>query len=213
VFFILTLSFIYAQDFFKKDLKHSFEKMAYLVFGILYIGAPSFCLPLILNVSLQPESKLPLFYNIDSQGTLCGSFLILFMVVLIWSNDIFAYLCGMLLGRKNVIGLAASPKKSWAGYIGATIFTFVFTFVYYIIFTKVFKFMNFELLFYILAAFLACIAVPLGDLVESIIKRSVNLKDSGNIILGRGGILDSVDSILFFIPLYFIYLQLYFSLK
>ena len=207
VFFFLSLtaifSFIYARDIIKKDLSGAFEKMAYTVFGILYIGLPSFLVPFILNVKINPQNPTPIFFNIESHGTLTGSFLALFLVINIFSNDIFGYVFGMLLGRSNVINLEASPKKSWAGYIGGYLTTFVWV--------VIFGFIHFPILFYFLLPVFGGFLIPVGDLVESVIKRSVNVKDSGNIIMGRGGVLDSIDSILYFTPIFFIYLQIYFS--
>ncbi len=208
---IMVISFIYARDIIKKELLYAFEKMAYTILGILYIGLPSFLIPFLLNSDLNPQNPVPIFFNIESHGTLTGSFLSLFLVVNIFSNDIFSYVFGMAFGRKNVINLEASPKKSWAGYVGGYLTTFIWVAIYYILFDRIFGFIHFPILFYFLLPVFSGFLVPIGDLVESVIKRSVNVKDSGNIILGRGGVLDSIDSILFFTPIFFIYLQVYFS--
>lgn len=215
IFFFLSLtaffSFIYARDIIKKDLSRAFEKIAYTIFGIFYIGLPSFLIPFILNIDLNPQNPVPIFLNIESHGTIVGSFLALFLIINIFSNDVFSYVFGMLLGRNNVINLEASPKKSWAGYIGGYLSTFIWVIIYYILFDKIFGFIHFPILFYFLLPVFGGFLIPVGDLVESVIKRSVNVKDSGNIIMGRGGVLDSIDSILYFIPIFFIYLQIYFS--
>ncbi|HOJ64422.1 MAG TPA: phosphatidate cytidylyltransferase [Spirochaetota bacterium] len=210
IYIITIISSIYARDIFKQDLTYSFEKMSYTLFGMLYIGIPSFFMPFIFNISKNPKNPIPIFYNIDSTGTLTGSLLALFFIVLVWSNDIFAYVFGMAFGRNNVIKLAASPKKSWAGYIGGYLSTFVFVTIFYFLFDR---FIKFDIWFYFGLPFITGILVPIGDLVESVVKRSANVKDSGNIIAGRGGILDSVDTILYLLPIYFLLIQLYFAIK
>lgn len=210
IYIVAIISSIYARDIFKQDLTHSFEKMSYTLFGMLYIGLPSFFMPFIFNISHTPKNPIPIFYNVDSVGTLTGSLLALFFIVLVWSNDIFAYVFGMAFGRNNVIKLAASPNKSWAGYIGGYLSTFVFVAIFYFLFDR---FIKFDIWFYFGLPVITGFLVPIGDLVESVVKRSANVKDSGNIIAGRGGILDSVDTILYMLPIYFLLIQFYFAIK
>ncbi len=213
VYLIGILSYILARDIIKKDLTHAFEKMSYTIFGIIYIGIPSFILPFSLNIELNPVNPVPIFYSIESHGTLTGSFLFLYFIILIWASDIFSYVFGMLFGRNNLIGLVASPKKSWAGYIGGYISSFVLSIIFYLIFDKVFNFINFPFWLYIVFPAISGLLVPIGDLVESVFKRSAQVKDSGDGVPGRGGVLDSVDTILFFLPIYFMLFQIYFALK
>lgn len=219
VFVIFITSIIQAFDIFKKNLSKSFDKIAYLLFGFFYIGLPSFLMPFIFNINFNCKKPIPFFIFIDSNGTLTGSLMALLFITTVFSNDIFAYVFGMLFGRNNVLHLEASPKKSIAGYLGGTFATFFFVFLYFIIFDKKsflffnpYKILDLPLHFYFILSIIASIAVPVGDLVESVIKRSCSVKDSGNIIMGRGGILDSIDSIVYFYPIFFIYLQLYFAI-
>lgn len=213
LFLISLLSFVYARDIFAKDLTASFEKIAYTLFGILYIGIPSFVLPFLLNI--DPVNKLadvpnvPIFYCVKSQGTQFSAMLVIFLTICIWVNDIFAYVFGMTFGRKKKLGITASPNKSLAGYIGGYLTTFAFVGVYYGLFHKYLSQM--PVAFYFLFPILSGFLVPIGDLVESVVKRSANVKDSGHVIMGRGGVLDSVDTLLFLLPIYFVILQVYFS--
>lgn len=213
VFLISLLSFIYARDIFAKDLTVSFEKMSYTLFGILYIGIPSFLFPFLLNIDpvnkLSDVADVPIFYCVKTEGTHFSAMLLIYLVICIWVNDIFAYVFGMTLGRKKKLGIVASPNKSLAGYIGGFLTTFAFVGAYYALFRKYLT--QLPMAFYFLFPLLSGFLVPVGDLVESVVKRSVNIKDSGNIIMGRGGVLDSVDTLLFLIPVYFIILQLFFS--
>ena len=75
------------------------------------------------------------------------------------------------------------------------------------------RFIKFDIWFYFTLPIFTGFLVPIGDLVESVVKRSANVKDSGNIIAGRGGILDSVDTVLYLLPIYFLLIQLYFAIK
>ena len=213
VFLISLLSFIYARDIFAKDLTVSFEKMSYTLFGILYIGIPSFLFPFLLNIDpvnkLSDVADVPIFYCVKTEGTHFSAMLLIYLVICIWVNDIFAYVFGMTLGRKKKLGIVASPNKSLAGYIGGFLTTFAFVGAYYALFRKYLT--QLPMAFYFLFPLLSGFLVPVGDLVESVVKRSVNIKDSGNIIMGRGGVLDSVDTLLFLIPVYFTILQLFFS--
>lgn len=209
-------SFIFARDIFKKELDYSFEKIAYTLMGLLYIGFPSLLVPFLFNLSFSPEKAVPLFYNINSLGTWTGSFTLLLLLIIIWSNDIYAYLIGRLLGKSNSIGLTASPNKSWAGYIGGYLSSFVMVTVYIVLINFIpflREHMQYPIAFYYITTLIVGVMVPIGDLVESVIKRSVNIKDSGNLMMGRGGVLDSIDSILFTIPIFFILVQIYFSFR
>jgi len=208
---VAVLSFIYSRDFLKKDLHFSFEKMSYTIFAIIYIGLPSFLAPFLFNIDENPAERIPLFLNIGTEGTLTGSLLVFYFVTLVFSNDIFAYVFGMLFGRNNVIGLTASPNKSWAGYIGAFITTYLWVALFYFVLFK--RYTNLPWWLYFSIPTVSGVFVPIGDLVESVIKRSVNVKDSGSLIMGRGGVLDSVDSILYMIPIFFTLLQIYFAFK
>jgi phosphatidate cytidylyltransferase len=207
---LIFIAIIYARDIFHRDLTYSFEKMAYTLFGLLYIGIPSFLLPYVFNISYQPVHPVPGFYGIESYGTLTGSLLVLLLIVLVWANDIFAYVFGMLLGRNNIIGLTVSPKKSYAGYIGGFLSTAVFLAIYYFLFNR---FIDLPVYLYGIFWILSGIMVPVGDLVESVFKRSANVKDSGEIIMGRGGILDSLDTVIYFYPFFFLVLQIYLSFR
>jgi len=223
IFFVLfifcTISYIYAIDIFKNEFSKSLEKTALLLLGFIYIGIPSYILPLLFNFSFNPAKPVPFFLNIESCGTLTGSLMALLFIVNVFANDIFAYVFGMAFGKNNTLNLGSSPKKSIAGYIGGYLSTIVFVTFFYILFDKNVPILNNPLkvldnswLFYYIIPFFGGIIVPIGDLVESVFKRSSNVKDSGDIVLGRGGILDSMDTIIYFVPFYFIYLQIYFTI-
>ena len=121
------------------------------------------------------------------------------MYIFIWINDTGAYLCGITLGRHRLFP-RISPKKSWEGSIGGAVFTIASAFAL----SRFFTFMN--VWQWIGMAIIVVIFGTFGDLTESMIKRYIGIKDSGNILPGHGGFLDRLDSMLFAIPAVLIYL-------
>lgn len=134
---------------------------------------------------------------------------ILLFMLITFSNDSAAWLAGSLLGAKNKGIFPASPNKSVAGFIGgfAGAITTVLLAAYFT--PSVFP-GNANIVKIILLGFFTAIFGDLGDLAESAIKRSADVKDSGNMMLGRGGILDSIDSIALSAPVYFLLFNLFF---
>lgn len=114
--------------------------------------------------------------------------------------DSIAWLFGNLFGKNNKGLIKASPNKSIAGFIGGFAGTIFSGFVGYMLMPEVFSDSIGKIL--VLSFFVALVSI-IGDLVESVIKRSVNIKDSGTIVPGRGGVLDSIDSIVFTAPVYY----------
>ena len=184
---------IMTLDILKEKLDTSFEKTGFLLIAILF---PSICISFtffILNIHVEKFDKL-------------GSFLLLLFIFIVWANDIFAYIFGLLFGKNNIIGFSISPKKSWAGYIGGLVSACFFSSLLYFVARDYFPFHYAEIL--ILAVILS-ITGDLGDLFESLLKRSCHVKDSGTIIVAMGGVLDSIDSTLFSLPLYYFLLKLF----
>ena len=120
-------------------------------------------------------------------------------IILVFSNDIFAYVFGMLFGKGNSGIIKASPKKSIAGFIGGTASCMVFS----LLLSPVNPFQR------LLLGLSISICANIGDLAESVIKRASGVKDSGSIIPGRGGILDCVDSLSAAAPLYYFFCSLF----
>ena len=124
---------------------------------------------------------------------------ILFFFLLVFSSDTFAFFFGMALGRNNKGVIKVSPNKSIAGFIGGLLVPSVFGALSAILFPEVFAYGAAK--GFILGLGTAALGV-VGDLIESSFKRSAEVKDSGTLIPGRGGILDSVDSIIMAAPVY-----------
>ena len=125
---------------------------------------------------------------------------IAFFFLMVCMCDSVAWFFGVLLGKNNKGIIKASPNKSVAGFIGGFAGTLLTGAIAHFVFPEVFTGSLAKIL--ILSFFIAFVAI-IGDLVESVIKRSVEIKDSGSIIPGRGGVLDSIDSIVFVAPVYY----------
>lgn len=132
-------------------------------------------------------------------------------LVLVFISDSAAWLFGMLFGKNNRGLLLASPNKSAAGFIGAYIGSFVFALIMVLLAFKNQFATDMLVAKTAVLSVCVCTAAIIGDLAESVFKRSAEVKDSGNVVLGRGGVLDSVDSIFMAAPFYFFLATLLFS--
>ncbi len=119
-------------------------------------------------------------------------------LVLTWTNDTFAYLGGRFFGKKSLFP-RISPKKTWEGTLVGILFT-AFAGIVIAAFTDT------STLFWMLAAIFVAVASILGDLFESLFKRSLQIKDSGKLLPGHGGILDRMDATFFAVPLFYLLL-------
>ncbi|MGM9786590.1 MAG: phosphatidate cytidylyltransferase [Candidatus Cryptobacteroides sp.] len=181
--FILMINSLYVKD------KTRFAKFACLYTAILYIAVPWS----LLN-----------FAAFDHDGNFNGVMLLCFFAI-VWGSDVGAYLFGVTLGQKYGSKLfpSISPKKSWIGFWGGMFTAVVVGVVLH--FVGVF---NFPLLHCIILALILDVFGVYGDLIESQWKRHYEVKDSGYIIPGHGGMLDRFDSALLAIPTGVIYLVL-----
>lgn len=128
---------------------------------------------------------------------------VLALLILIWASDTFAYCGGSLLGKHKLFE-RISPKKTWEGSIIGGICTLALS----IAFAFIPYFGNSSILFWMGLALIAVVFGTLGDLIESMFKRSYQVKDSGKIMPGHGGILDRFDSFIFAIPVAVLYIFL-----
>ena len=155
-----------------------------LIFTVVYLALPfGFAL------------GLPKFSTLDTEKTFTLEVFMLF--VLIWSSDTFAYLTGKFFG-KHKMAPKISPKKTWEGFAGGVVLTLVLGFFVEQYFPELRG--N-----WMIVGLLVSIFAPLGDLVESQLKRSFAVKDSGNIIPGHGGVLDRLDSFIICAPVAYLY--------
>ena len=135
-----------------------------------------------------------------------GVIILIFLLIPLCS-DAAAWLAGSLFGKNNRGIIPASPNKSIAGFIGGVVGSVIISGGAALIVPSVFVTCTENvprILMVIILGIGTGIAATLGDLVESAIKRSCDTKDSGNLMLGRGGILDSIDSIAVSAPVFFL---------
>lgn len=159
--------------------------------GVIYFSIFYISLPLLL------------FFNLDSFAINKYSFgFKISLLAFVWINDMFAYIVGSKMGRHK-FAPNISPKKTWEGVVGGTFFTLVSSYVFMILFKEIVWY------HWIALAFIASFFGTIGDLVESKIKREINIKDTGSIMPGHGGLLDRFDAMLLVVPFYFIYIQLF----
>lgn len=155
----------------------SFRGVSLMVFGLFYIA--------------MPFAALQFIYCHDDHST--HPHLVMGMLLLVWANDSFAYLIGSRIGKTPLLP-RISPKKTWEGTLGGVLSTFLTGALLYLCFGEL-SMGNWMMLALIVATF-----GSLGDLVESMLKRSVGVKDSGNIMPGHGGLLDRFDAFMFMLP-------------
>ncbi len=166
---------------------NAFQNMAFSCFGIAYICLP-FCLlsyfPFLVSGTWKPG-------------------IVYFPFVLVWINDTFAYLIGSRFGKHKLFP-RISPQKSWEGAIGGTVCSIAAA-----LFLGPWL-AGFSWEHSVVAAGIVSLFGIFGDLTESIFKRSIEIKDSGTLMPGHGGILDRFDAALLAIPALFLYLKFVF---
>jgi phosphatidate cytidylyltransferase len=227
---IFTVNFLFAIDFISNEFffifiplllivfinelyvnnRRPFSNIAYTYLGIIYIALPlSLWNFMVMQTGDLPEDMvqtraifdpinfmLQPSYKIHYQpGILLGFFL------LTWANDTGAYLIGVPFGRRKLFK-RISPKKTWEGFFGGAIITLMAAYPVFLIFPDL-TFIN-----WLVIGAIIIVMGTFGDLVESMYKRSLGVKDTGKILPGHGGILDRFDTLLLSSPVVFTYLEL-----
>ena len=185
---------VFARQMFRQTTKRDpVETMAYTLFGLLYVAwLFNFLLKIVYVIPRAPD------------GATVGQFYALYLVVVAKFSDMGAYLVGSRIGKHQMIP-HISPAKTWEGFFGALAFAVLGSLAVIFLMPKHFAWLN---LFHgiVLGLIIGCAAM-VGDLGESIVKRSAGVKDSGSVLPGIGGMLDLIDSLLFTAPLLFFYLR------
>jgi phosphatidate cytidylyltransferase len=185
----------------RDDLRGAFPAALVSAFGFAYIA-------------------LPLGFLVQLRQQWAGAFLLLFLLLLVWAGDIFAYFVGRTLGR-HLMSPRISPKKTWEGAIASLIASLIVGALLYKYAMPISSaLLNANLIqrrdgFFalqkpplgptLLLSAAINVAAQLGDLVESLIKRGAGVKDSGTILPGHGGMLDRIDALLFAAPVLWYY--------
>lgn len=181
---------IFVYELYRKR-PEPFTNIAHTVIGIVYIMAPFALLNVFtfeeIIVEYTPEVVLGFF-------------------VMLWLNDTGAFVFGKLFGRTKLFP-RVSPNKTWEGTIGGGIAAFLGAIVISAYTDEI------SILNWLVLALIIVVAASFGDLVESLLKRSLNVKDSSNLLPGHGGILDRFDGVLLASPVAFTYLMLFVHAK
>lgn len=135
--------------------------------------------------------------------TIAGKHIVLAMFILIWLSDTGAFCVGSLIGRHKLFE-RISPHKSWEGFFGGLAFCLGVSALLSLLFPEYFQDLNLWQMLGMGAV--VCVFGTWGDLVESMIKRALGVKDSGSLLPGHGGILDRIDSLLLVVPALTLYL-------
>ena len=182
---VFSMASIFFIELYQKNTL-PFDQVAKLILGYVYVILPfAFFTALGYMFNTEYSYEIPLGF-----------------LFLLWANDSGAYVFGITLG-KNRLFERISPKKSWEGFFGGLIIAFVMAFVLSMYFNSL------ELLHWFALAFIIVVFGTLGDLVESMLKRSKDIKDSGSILPGHGGVLDRFDGLLLAAPIVYAYLRLF----
>jgi phosphatidate cytidylyltransferase len=163
---------------------------------------------------------LPLGFLVQLRQQWSGAFLLLYLLLLVWAGDIFAYFVGRALGR-HLMSPRISPKKTWEGALASLVASLIVGMLIYNYAMPISSaLLNWHLIVRrdgyfalqkpplwptLLLSAAINVAAQLGDLVESLIKRGAGVKDSGTILPGHGGMLDRIDALLFAAPVLWYY--------
>jgi len=173
--------------------KKPFNNIAFMFLGIVYIAMP---------FSLLMHLASPYFKEFEGEGNL----FVLATILMVWASDSCAYMLGSRIGRNKMFP-RISPNKTWEGTLSGVAGALITGFLC----SQVFTVLDFPLVFWIGLACICTIMGILGDLVESMFKRSIGIKDSGNLLPGHGGFLDRFDAFLFVIPFVYVYVVVWFK--
>lgn len=185
--YVLLLLYLMISELYLKK-PNPIQNWAYSMFSQLYIGLP-FAMLNVLAFQNDPQ------YNIVSYNPI----LPLSIFIFLWLNDTGAYCVGSLIGKHRLFE-RISPKKSWEGSIGGGLVAIAasFALAYYFPIMSMWQWVGLALVVVVFGTW--------GDLTESLLKRQLQVKDSGTILPGHGGMLDRFDSALMAIPAAVVYL-------
>jgi phosphatidate cytidylyltransferase len=189
------MSVIMIIELYRKQDK-PFDSLAHTFFCILYTAIPFSMFPFSAFSHTGLDSILSHENIVFSPGIIIGFF------ILLWVNDTSAYLVGISVGRRRLME-RISPKKSWEGFFGGMVFSALAAWLLSGWLGVI------DTAGWIIVSVIVTIAGTYGDLIESMLKRSLGVKDSGNIMPGHGGFLDRFDSVIISFPLVYLYITLF----
>lgn len=207
--FIPLVFLIFINELYLKQ-NRPFTNIAYTFLGLLYVALPLALFNyFVFSSNGEPLSIHDPFESLDAvnfifqptEQIVYSPQILLGFFILFWVSDTAAYLFGVSFGKHRLFK-RISPRKSWEGLLGGAFIALITAYLLSLYFKDL------RLPDWIIIAFIVVIVGTFGDLVESMYKRSLGLKDSGRILPGHGGILDRFDGVLLASPIVFAYLQL-----
>ncbi len=179
---IVAVLLLYIATLFRKT-QYPIQDVAYSLFGLIYAAIPFI-----------------FFMGLGFVGDSYNAYIPLGFLILLWTNDTGAYLAGRSMGRHKLFE-RISPNKTWEGFFGGVVMAVVAGFILSHYFGVL------PLWSWVCMALIIGVFGTFGDLVESMLKRNVGVKDSGNILPGHGGLLDRFDGLLMAAPLVYLFLK------
>ena len=190
--YLLTIIYLFISGLYTKS-SDSVNDWAYTMLSQMYIALPLSTINVI--AFRQAADGLNYYYYLLPLSTF----------IFLWANDTGAYCTGSLFGKHKLFP-RISPAKSWEGSIGGGILVLIVASVMYFIESQGENLSGLNLIEWLGLGLVVVVFGTWGDLVESLLKRTLGIKDSGNILPGHGGILDRIDSSLMAIPASVVYL-------
>lgn len=179
------MSCVYMIKLYKKFERKPFTNIAFTFLGVFYVAVP-FAL---MNIAAFDNRQ----YNFE---------IIWGCLFILWASDTGAYFAGTYLGKRKLFE-RISPKKSWEGFIGGAMLALAFAYGLAQFFHTL------TLLQWMIVGVIIIVGGTFGDLVESLLKRSIEIKDSGSSLPGHGGFLDRFDGLLISAPFIVAYLEIF----
>jgi phosphatidate cytidylyltransferase len=180
------VSCVYMIKLYKKFERKPFTNIAFTFLGIFYVAVPF----TLLNIAAFEDNG-----NYNYQ-------IIFGCLFILWASDTGAYFAGTLFGKSKLFE-RISPKKSWEGFIGGAVLAMIFAYGL----SRYFH--TLTLAQWLIVGLIIIVGGTFGDLVESLLKRSIEIKDSGDALPGHGGFLDRFDGLLISAPFIVAYLEIF----
>jgi len=190
---LIPVFLLFFLELFRKK-SNPFANIGWTILGLIYIALP---MAMLVN-TFTPQWMFTEVTSANISATIYSPAPVLAFFVMIWVSDSMAYVFGRLLG-KHKLWERISPKKTWEGFIGGLLCCVATGWAYgHFVFPQGHWFKA-EIIWMMIALVIS-ITGMLGDLVESLLKRSIDVKDSGTILPGHGGILDRFDALFLAVP-------------
>lgn len=190
--YLLTIIYLFVSELYTKN-KNAIHDLSYTMLGQMYVALPLSMIN-VLAFRTATDGNIHFYYLLP-----------LSVFIFLWTNDTGAYCVGSLFGKHKLFP-RISPAKSWEGSIGGGVLVLVAAFLVSLLDQNHGNLSGLNTLQWLGLGLVVTVFGTWGDLVESLIKRTLGIKDSGTILPGHGGMLDRFDSSLLAIPASAVYI-------